>query len=163
MRELTAAIVGLVWCQVAIFLTTVYLHRTLSHRALTMSAPLRFACRLLIWLTTGIQPRQWAAVHRKHHAYTDVEGDPHSPLIVGFATVQFGNAWLYRKVAMDPDTVARYAQGPPARPLGQGDIQARPARPGRRLRADHRGPGVEDGPGGLGRAHPRPTCCSTPR
>jgi stearoyl-CoA desaturase (delta-9 desaturase) len=112
-RELTAVIVGLVWCQIAIFLTTVYLHRTLSHRAVKMSPPLRFACRLLIWLTTGIQPRQWAAVHRKHHAYTDVEGDPHSPLIDGFATVQFGNAWLYRKVAMDPDTVARYAKDLP--------------------------------------------------
>jgi stearoyl-CoA desaturase (delta-9 desaturase) len=100
-------------CQVAIFLTTVYLHRTLSHRALTMSPPLRFACRLLIWLTTGIQPRQWAAVHRKHHAFTDVDGDPHSPVIEGFATVQFGNAWLYRKVAIDPATVARYGKDLP--------------------------------------------------
>jgi stearoyl-CoA desaturase (Delta-9 desaturase) len=110
---LIAVIVGLAWCQVAIFLTTVYLHRTVSHRAITMSPPLRFACRLLVWLTTGIQPRQWAAVHRKHHAYTDVEGDPHSPLLEGFNTVQFGNAWLYRRVATDPETVARYARDLP--------------------------------------------------
>jgi len=112
-RVLTAIIVGLAICQVAIFLTTVFLHRTVAHRALTMAAPLRFACRAVIWLTTGIQPQQWAAVHRKHHAFTDVQGDPHSPLLEGFAAVQFGNAWLYRRVATDPAAVARYARDLP--------------------------------------------------
>jgi len=64
---------------VAIFLTTVFLHRTLSHRAVSMGRGLRWACRAVTWLSTGIKPRQWVAVHRKHHAFTDVEGDPHSP------------------------------------------------------------------------------------
>ena len=67
-----------------------------------------------MWLLTGIQPRQWVAVHRKHHAFTDVEGDPHSPILEGFATVEFTNAWLYRKVANDPAAVARYARDLPA-------------------------------------------------
>jgi len=40
--------------------------------------------RALIWLTTGIEPRQWAAVHRKHHEFSDAEGDPHSPCVHGF-------------------------------------------------------------------------------
>lgn len=110
---LVAVLVGLATCQVAIFLTTIFLHRTLSHRAITMSPGLRFACRSLIWLTTGIRPRQWVAVHRRHHAFTDVEGDPHSPMIEGFAHVQVGNVVLYRKAARDGVTVERYAKDLP--------------------------------------------------
>lgn len=113
MRVVIAVIVGLAICQVAIFLTTVYLHRTVAHRAIAMSPPLRFACRLVIWLSTGIQPRQWAAVHRRHHAFTDVEGDPHSPALAGFWRVQLGNAWMYRQAANDPTTVSRYARDLP--------------------------------------------------
>jgi stearoyl-CoA desaturase (delta-9 desaturase) len=105
-----AVIVGLAVCQIAIFLTTIYLHRTVSHKAITMSPGLRFACRLVLWLTTGIQPRQWAAVHRRHHAYVDVEGDPHSPIIEGFWQVQLGNVLLYRKAAADRASVDKYAK-----------------------------------------------------
>jgi stearoyl-CoA desaturase (delta-9 desaturase) len=98
---------------VAIFLTTIYLHRTISHRSVTMDRPLAFACRALIWLTTGVRPRQWAAVHRKHHAYTDVLGDPHSPLLEGFWTVQLNNVGLYRKVAKDQEVIRKYARDLP--------------------------------------------------
>lgn len=105
-----AVLVGLAVCQVAILLTTVYLHRTVSHKAITMRPGLRFACRLVLWLTTGIKPRQWAAVHRRHHAYVDVEGDPHSPIIEGFWQVQLGNVLLYRKAAADRAAVDKYAR-----------------------------------------------------
>src|SRR5438270_9295722 len=104
---LWAVLVGLAVTQLGILLTTVWLHRGLSHRALTVNGPLTMVFRVLIWMTTGIRPRQWVAVHRKHHAFTDVEGDPHSPLLQGFAKVQFGNVALYRRVAKDPLTVAR--------------------------------------------------------
>jgi stearoyl-CoA desaturase (delta-9 desaturase) len=110
---LVAVVVGLLVCQVALFLTTVFLHRTLSHRAITMRPGLRFACRVLTWLMTGIKPRQWVAVHRRHHAFTDVDGDPHSPLLEGFATVQVGNVFLYRRAARDGLTVPRYAKDLP--------------------------------------------------
>jgi stearoyl-CoA desaturase (delta-9 desaturase) len=105
-----AILVGLGITQVGLLLTTVVLHRALSHRAITISGPAYFVCRIVIWTMTGIRPRQWVAVHRKHHAYTDVPGDPHSPVLVGFAAVQFGNVVLYRRVARDPATVARYAR-----------------------------------------------------
>lgn len=108
-----AVLVGLATCQVAIFLTTIFLHRTLSHRAITMSPGLRFVCRVLTWITTGIRPRQWVGVHRRHHAYTDVQGDPHSPMIEGFARVQVGNVALYRKAARDGVTVEKYAKDMP--------------------------------------------------
>ena len=69
--------------------------------------------RLLTWFTTGIRPRQWVAVHRKHHAFTDVPGDPHSPVLEGYPTVQFGNVLLYRKALRDPAIVGRYARDLP--------------------------------------------------
>jgi stearoyl-CoA desaturase (delta-9 desaturase) len=105
-----AVLVGLAVCQVALFLTTIFLHRTLSHRAINMAPGLRFTCRVLTWLMTGIKPREWVAVHRRHHAFTDVEGDPHSPLLEGFGTVQIGNVVLYRRVARDKVTVDKYAK-----------------------------------------------------
>src|SRR6185436_2380361 len=50
------------------------------------------------------------AVHRKHHAFTDQEGDPHSPAIMGFWSVQLGNVFHYVKEAKNPAVVERYAR-----------------------------------------------------
>jgi stearoyl-CoA desaturase (Delta-9 desaturase) len=111
---LMAVVVAFLLAQFSLFLTTIYLHRALSHRALTLSPRTVAACRVLLWVTTGIRPRQWVAVHRKHHAFTDQDGDPHSPFLFGYAAVQFGNVGLYRKVARNPISVARYARDLPA-------------------------------------------------
>jgi stearoyl-CoA desaturase (delta-9 desaturase) len=66
--------------------------------------------RLAIWLTTGLSTREWVAVHRKHHAFTEVEGDPHSPHLHGFWSVQVGNVFHYMKEARNPATLDRYAR-----------------------------------------------------
>ena len=113
---LLALLIGFAISTIANVATTVYLHRTLSHRALTMARPVHEGFRFLTWVTTGIRPRQWVAVHRKHHAFTDVEGDPHSPVLHGWVTVQMKNVAMYRKEAQNPDTIARYAKDiPPTR------------------------------------------------
>src|SRR5712664_2512583 len=65
--------------QTAVFATSVYLHRTLAHRALTVRPFADVLFRTVLWLTTGQRRQEWVAVHRKHHAFTDREGDPHSP------------------------------------------------------------------------------------
>ena len=93
--------------------TTVYLHRALAHKALTLHPIAGFCARLTIWLSTGIRPRQWVAVHRKHHAFTDQEGDPHSPVLLGWKNVQMRNVVLYRISANDPQTIERYAKDLP--------------------------------------------------
>ncbi len=105
-----AIVIGLALAQLSFFLTTIYLHRALAHRALKLSPGVVVVCRALIWVGTGTRPRQWVAVHRKHHAFADRQGDPHSPFVFGFAVVQFGNAALYRRVARDSTAVARYAR-----------------------------------------------------
>lgn len=109
-----AVLVGLGLSEIALFCTTIYLHRALSHRAITIRPSAQVVFRVLIWLMTGIRPRQWVGVHRKHHAFTDVEGDPHSPVLLGFWKVQLANAVLYRKVARDGVTTKRYAKDIPA-------------------------------------------------
>lgn len=109
--------VSFVLTQVAIFTTTIYLHRCLTHRAVAFARPVAAVFRLLTWLTTGIRPRQWVAVHRKHHAHTDTDEDPHSPVVLGWWRVQLTNVALYRRAAADPATVAKYAKDLPATPL----------------------------------------------
>ena len=70
--------------QIAVFSTTIFLHRTATHRALTMHPWLEFTFKFCLWLTTGLATKEWVAVHRKHHAFTDQEGDPHSPKLLRF-------------------------------------------------------------------------------
>ena len=111
---LAGLVAGFLVCQLANVVTTVYLHRALSHRALRLRPGVLAICRVITWITTGIRPRQWVAVHRKHHAFTDVEGDPHSPVLLGYLAVQLGNVGLYRKAANDDALVARYAKDLPA-------------------------------------------------
>ncbi len=93
--------------------TTVYLHRALSHRALTLRWGPKMVFRTVIWMTTGIKPRQWVAVHRKHHAYTDETGDPHSPVLLGWRTVQLKNVALYREALRDSAILDKYARDLP--------------------------------------------------
>jgi stearoyl-CoA desaturase (delta-9 desaturase) len=102
-------VVALVMMQTAIFATTIYLHRGLAHRALRVTAPFSLVLRALIWLLTGMVPRQWVAIHRKHHHFTDIEGDPHSPMLFGFWKIQLGNVYFYRREARNTATIEKYA------------------------------------------------------
>jgi stearoyl-CoA desaturase (delta-9 desaturase) len=112
--SLVAIVAGFALAQFANLITTLWLHRALSHRAMTLAPGITRVFRVLVWMLTGIRPRQWVAVHRKHHAYTDIDGDPHSPVLLGYLRVQLGNVGLYRRVARDELTVARYARDIPA-------------------------------------------------
>jgi len=109
-EPLLAIVTGLLTSQLGLLLTTLYLHRTMAHKAVTMKPALSFGCRALLWLSTGIKPREWAAVHRRHHAYTDVLGDPHSPVLEGYWKVQLWNVGLYKKAAHDPETLRKYSR-----------------------------------------------------
>ena len=112
-HPLLGIVVGLLVTQLGIFMTTIYLHRGLAHRGLTVHPVLAVVLRFMLWVTTGMRPREWAAVHRLHHAATDTPLDPHSPAIVGFWRVQLANAALYRRVARDGVTTNKYARDLP--------------------------------------------------
>jgi stearoyl-CoA desaturase (delta-9 desaturase) len=103
-------VVSAIVTQVAVFGTTIYLHRCATHKALILHPAVEWLFKLSLWLTTGQQTKEWVAVHRKHHAFTDEEGDPHSPVMMGFWSVQLGNVFLYIKEAKNPEVVERYAR-----------------------------------------------------
>jgi len=70
--------------------------------------------RAWLWLTTGMVTKQWVAVHRKHHQYSDAPGDPHSPHVFGIAHVFFKGALLYHEASKDTVMVDSYGRGTPA-------------------------------------------------
>ena len=110
---LTALVIAAVVTTLANTATTVYLHRGLSHRAMVIHPAIAWVFRLIVWLTTGIKPKEWVAVHRKHHAYTDAQGDPHSPVLLGWRKVQMSNVALYRMALKDSSIVEKYAKDLP--------------------------------------------------
>jgi len=96
--------------QVAVLSTTIYLHRSATHKALDLNATVVFLFKFALWLTTGLSTKELVAVHRKHHAFTDEEGDPHSPKLEGFWSVQLGNVYYYIREAKKTDVIERYAR-----------------------------------------------------
>lgn len=113
MHPITAVVAGLAITELAMLATSVYLHRGLTHRGLTVHPALAVVLRTFLWLTTDMRQREWVAVHRRHHAALDTELDPHSPAVQGFWRVQVSNAALYRRVARDGITVEKYAKDLP--------------------------------------------------
>ncbi len=107
---LAAIVVAVLLIQAAVFSTTIYLHRAAAHKALTLHPAVSLAFRATLWITTGLSTREWVAVHRKHHAFTDREGDPHSPLLEGFWAVQLGNVFYYVREARKAEVIEKYAQ-----------------------------------------------------
>ncbi|KTD52693.1 DesA family fatty acid desaturase [Legionella quateirensis] len=99
--------------QITIAAVTIYLHRNQTHRALTLHPIISHFFRFWLWLTTGMVTADWVAIHRKHHATTDVEGDPHSPVVLGIKKVFWQGAELYRAARKDRDMVAKYSHGTP--------------------------------------------------
>ncbi len=99
--------------QIMVLGITLYLHRDQSHGGLQLHPALRHVFRFWLWLSSGTVTREWVAVHRRHHAYTDRAGDPHSPVIFGLARVLREGYELYSVAARDPELVANYGRGTP--------------------------------------------------
>jgi len=106
-------IATLVMTHITIVCVTLYLHRGQAHRGIVFNPLLEHFMRFWLWLTTGMVTRQWVAIHRKHHRFSDVEGDPHSPHVYGIWRVFFKGAGLYHQASKDPVMIATYGQGTP--------------------------------------------------
>jgi stearoyl-CoA desaturase (Delta-9 desaturase) len=105
--------ITLLLTHVTIVSVTIFLHRHQAHHALDLHPITSHFFRFWLWLTTGMVTREWAAVHRKHHAKCDTPEDPHSPQILGLNRVLWGGVFLYIKEARKPETLARYGHGTP--------------------------------------------------
>ncbi|EXI66061.1 MAG: Fatty acid desaturase [Candidatus Accumulibacter adjunctus] len=98
---------------VTIVAVTVFLHRQQAHRALELHPVVAHFFRLWLWLTTGMVTKEWAAVHRKHHARCETVDDPHSPQVHGIHRVLWTGVFLYVAEARKRDTLQRYGHGTP--------------------------------------------------
>jgi stearoyl-CoA desaturase (delta-9 desaturase) len=98
---------------VTIASVTIFLHRAQAHRALDLHPAVSHFFRIWLWLTTGMQTRDWVAVHRKHHAKCETAEDPHSPQTRGLRTVLWSGAELYMAERANKETIERYSRGTP--------------------------------------------------
>lgn len=92
---------------------TLYLHRDQSHGGLVLHPVLRHLFRFWLWFCSGTVTREWVAVHRRHHAFADGPGDPHSPVVFGLRRVVLQGYELYVAAARDPKILANYGRGTP--------------------------------------------------
>ncbi|MGB4345024.1 MAG: fatty acid desaturase [Burkholderiaceae bacterium] len=106
-------IATLVMTHITIAAVTIFLHRCQAHRALELHAIPSHFFRFWLWLTTGMVTKEWAAIHRKHHAKCETEEDPHSPVTRGIKKVLFEGAELYRAESKNRETIEKYGHGTP--------------------------------------------------
>jgi stearoyl-CoA desaturase (delta-9 desaturase) len=97
--------------QISVFFQTFFLHRYGAHRMFKMSKGWERFFHLCTYLTQGssyLSPRAYAILHRMHHAYSDTEKDPHSPIHSGGLFPMMSATWVKysrlksRKDAPDP-------------------------------------------------------------
>jgi stearoyl-CoA desaturase (Delta-9 desaturase) len=120
---LDGGVLGLSWWQlviatlllthITIAAVTIFLHRSQAHRALDLHPSVANFFRAWLWLTTGMQTKEWVAIHRKHHAKCETPEDPHSPQTRGLRKVLWQGAELYMDEANNGETLARYGHGTP--------------------------------------------------
>lgn len=92
---------------------TIFLHRCQAHRALDLHPIPAHFFRFWLWLTTGMVTKEWAAIHRKHHAKCETVEDPHSPQILGIHCVFWRGADLYKIESQNQETISKYGHGTP--------------------------------------------------
>jgi len=106
-------LVALGLTHITIAAVTIYLHRCQAHRALELHPIVSHFFRFWLWMTTGMVTKEWAAIHRKHHAHCETVNDPHSPQILGIKKVLREGAELYRQEAANEETLQKYGSGTP--------------------------------------------------
>ena len=106
-------VVALVITHITIAAVTLYLHRCQAHCSLDLHPFVSHFFRFWLWLTTGMVTKEWVAIHRKHHAKTETEEDPHSPHTKGIKKVFFQGAELYQEEAKNLETLRKYGHGTP--------------------------------------------------
>lgn len=98
---------GLSWIDISILVASYWItglgvaigfHRYLTHRSFRAVRPLRIALAVAGSLAFQGPPIQWVADHRRHHAYSDREGDPHSPWRFGGTALGLAKGLFYAHV-----------------------------------------------------------------
>lgn len=96
-----AVIVGIVLYVVRMWGVTAGYHRYFAHRTFETSRVFQFILAFIAMSSAQRGVLWWAAHHRRHHKYSDLEGDLHSPVRDGFWFSHMG--WIFVKGADDTD------------------------------------------------------------
>ncbi len=99
--------------QLTILSVTLYLHRCQAHRGVDLHGLVSHPCRLWLWMSTGMNTKEWVAIHRKHHARCETPEDPHSPQFHGIGTVVIHGVALYTQAAKDENILQQFGHGTP--------------------------------------------------
>jgi stearoyl-CoA desaturase (delta-9 desaturase) len=95
------------------FGVTVGFHRLITHRSFTARPWLRIGLAIAGSMSFEGDVITWTATHRRHHAFTDRPGDPHSPYRYGTGTVAQLRGLVYAHIGWlfhdDPTPATRYA------------------------------------------------------
>ena len=134
LRLLLAMLATLLVTQAAVIATSVYLHRGLAHRALKLHPIADWFFRFILWITTGQNRREWVAVHRKHHAFTDTEKGPAQPARARLLEDPARERLLLRPRGPQPRDARALGQGHQGRHVGPRALQQGHARRRRRRR-----------------------------
>lgn len=110
---MTAFIYTLVMVQITIACVTLYLHRSQAHRAVQFHPAVAHFMRFWLWMTTGMNTREWVAIHRKHHQAADTAQDPHSPKQHGIWRVLFLGWKLYVEASRNKILIQELGAGTP--------------------------------------------------
>ncbi|MGH3374524.1 MAG: acyl-CoA desaturase, partial [Actinoallomurus sp.] len=95
---------GLGWSDLAIMFVFYYLsglgvtvgyHRHFTHGSFKAKRPLRIGLAIAGALSVEMSVIDWVAVHRRHHKYSDKEGDPHSPWLFGTSPVAVAKGFVH--------------------------------------------------------------------
>ncbi|WP_189825688.1 MULTISPECIES: fatty acid desaturase [Streptomyces] len=81
--SLTDVLIAVFFYAVTVLGVTAGFHRLLTHRSYTANRPLTLVLAVAGSMTFQGDVIGWVAVHRRHHAFTDRPGDPHSPFRYG--------------------------------------------------------------------------------
>ncbi|MFF4991942.1 acyl-CoA desaturase [Streptosporangium saharense] len=114
---------GLGWTDVAIAFVfyvvsglgvTVGLHRHFTHGSFKAKRPMKIALGIAGSLSLEMSVLDWVATHRKHHKFSDKEGDPHSPWRFGsgFLPLTKGLLWAHAGWLFEADRVNREKYAP---------------------------------------------------
>lgn len=110
---IVAILVGSASGWLTILCLSIYTHRSISHRSVIFHPLIAHVMRFWLWFSTGASTRAWVAVHRKHHAFVDRSGDPHSPAREGLLPILVLGYWYYRRETQNADTISKYGHGCP--------------------------------------------------
>lgn len=113
LSALELVVFTLVVTHITMISVTVYLHRHSAHRSVELHPVLKHFFRFWLWMTTGMNTKEWTAIHRKHHATCETAEDPHSPQVMGLSNILWRGAEAYRAASKNEAIMQRYGAGTP--------------------------------------------------